>query len=164
MLPEQLEELRLLQSVRHLPPGDRTRRAALVSELLAVALQDEHALLDESRRKRRSVRMRRAVPLEIAWGPHVQRALTLDVSPGGLSTLLAVAPPRAVPLSIRLQLSARDTVTAVARVVAAQTRTRGTWRVSLAIVEMADEDRARLEGWLAADALAQASLPSRRAG
>jgi hypothetical protein len=121
----------------------------------------EHALLAAQRltlkpgeKPRQALRVARALQIDIEIRAGRHRSVTLDVSVGGFSTHMPVAPELGEDMGIALRLPASGTLTCRARVTDARQKGKHV-RVAARFLELPDADRDRLEMFVLDTVLAQ---------
>src|SRR5512145_1565198 len=133
---------------------ERARRAQLNPREAAVyrAGRDElaRALLAAQRltvkpgeTPRQALRVSRALQVELDMPASRQKAVTIDVSTGGFSTLLTKAPPLGDELRFSLRLPASESLAGSCRVTDVKAQT-GNVRVAFQFVGLSAEERERL--------------------
>lgn len=153
MRPESLSELRALHEKKRSHPLDReeaTRYRAGVDRLLQSALARQEAEAPPGG-KRRAVRVRRAVAVDLHWSTHQARSLTLDLGTGGFAAFLGTPPPDG-PLVAVLHVRRGAPVKVAARVASAWTA-RGRVRTSFAFTDVPDVEAARLQDYVVEELL-----------
>ena len=118
----------------------RAQREELARALLAA----QHLALKPGEVARRALRVPRALQADLQAEDYKQRAVTADLSSGGFSTLLGVAPGRARELSCQLRLPGQEPVKCRVRVADVKAL-EGVTRVAFAFVDLPEADRERLE-------------------
>ena len=93
---------------------------------------------------RQSLRVARALQVDLEWPKGQVRAVTLDLSAGGFATLMAKAPSQADEVTCTFRLPGGDTTKATARVVNIQVQPTSV-RVAYAFQGLAEAERERLE-------------------
>jgi hypothetical protein len=124
-------------------------RAAAVDRLLADELARQEAEARRGCARRRTVRVRRAVAVELEWPTGRARTLTMEIGTGGFSVLLGTPPRAGEVLAALVHLRRGAPVRATVRVASLWRRAAGAVRVSLAITEMLQHDRVALEAYVA---------------
>jgi hypothetical protein len=160
MSPDVLEALRSLHERKRLyglQGEEITTYRGHADRLLTMALARQEAQAGRAGSHRRSVRLRRAVPVDLQWGSNTTRCLTLDLGAGGFAVLLGDPPPAGQPLVAMLHLRRGTCVRAGVRLVKAVTH-RGCVRASLSLIDVPQLDAVRLQEYLV-EALLPASSP-----
>jgi len=137
-----------------LGPGEEARYRSGRDELSRVLVAAQRLTLKPGETPRQALRVTRALHLEISLSSGQQRAVTVDVSTGGLSTLLPAALPLGEELSVALRLPASGSLSCQARVTDARPEGKQ-YRVAARFVDLAPADRERLEVFVLDTALAQ---------
>ena len=135
-------------------PAYRTARDELVHALL-IAQQITH---EYGHSARQTIRVAWAFQVYLGPAHACTRAVTLDVSAGGFSTLLGNPPSADQEIEFSIRLPGSTSLTGTARVVAAVPKP-GTYRVSLAFVTLREGDAERLNAFLFDKILAQLPGP-----
>jgi len=128
----------------------RTGRDELARALLAA----QRLTVRPGETARRSLRVGRALQVDLELGTVRERTVTIDVSTGGFSCVLPDAPPVGGEAGYSLRLPASDPLGGRARVQDVKIL-QGTARVSLAFLDTSEEDRERLEAFVFDTVLAQ---------
>ena len=124
-------------------------------EQLARALCAAQGLTQaEGQTARQTFRVAQAFQLEVKLPLSDCRALTLDLSLGGFSTVIAQAPEGHEPISFSLKLPGGDPLTGKAKAISVK-RQPGNYRVSFAFVGLSEEELGRVERVLFDYALAR---------
>jgi len=144
---------------------ERARRGALTAselaayrsgrdELARALLAAQRLTLKSGETPRQALRVSRALQVELDLPTTRQRAVTVDLSTGGFSTLLDKAPPVGDDMGVSLRLPAADPVVCRARVT--DVRPQGNHvRVAARFEAMPAADRERLELFVFDTVLAQ---------
>ena len=138
------------------PDGWAAYRAAR-DELARAMLAAQRAALRPGESPRRQLRVARAVQAELEWSVDKLRAVTLDLSSGGMAVLLAKPPPREEEIRVQLRVPGGDPIRARARLAGVQQQPASV-RVALAFTEISDADRDRVELLVFDTVLQQLSL------
>jgi c-di-GMP-binding flagellar brake protein YcgR len=93
---------------------------------------------------RNSLRVARALQVDLDWAVGGTRAMTIDLSAGGIAVLLDKAPPQGEELKYTLRLGGGVTVAGQARVVNVRLQPNNV-RVALAFQNISEADREKLE-------------------
>ncbi len=123
-------------------------------ELARALLAAQRLALRPGETPRRALRVARALQVDLDLGTSRERAVTLDLSTGGLSCLLAKAPPVGDEVGFSLRLPASDPLTGRARVADVKVLP-GNVRVSFQFANPSEADRERLELFVFDTVLAQ---------
>jgi hypothetical protein len=126
---------------------DRIDRAAYLAgraELGQVMLAAQRLSLRPGLTPRRSIRVARALQLDIEMGGHQLRSVTSDLSTGGLSTMLSRAPSVGDDVGLVLRLPVEAPVACRARVTDVR-REAEQHRVSARFLDLSPQDCERLE-------------------
>ena len=121
-----------------LSPADRDEYRRLRSAFRGAMLDLQNAGLASGQHRRATVRIRRAVQVDLSGPSFKSRTATLDVGLGGFSALLPEQPSRDAKLTARLRASAQRSVEASVTVVSARRRLRAA-QVSFAFGERAGD-------------------------
>ena len=113
---------------------DELARALLAAQRLTVA---------PGQPPRQTIRVARALQLDLDLLTSRERAVTLDLSTGGFSCLLAKAPPLGDEARFTLRLPGADTLSGTARVTDARPNA-GNTRVSFQMIGLSTEERERV--------------------
>jgi len=144
---------------------ERARRGALTpselaayrsgrDELARALLAAQRLTLKSGETPRQALRVSRALQVELDLPTARQRAVTIDLSTGGFSTLLDKAPPVGDDMGVSLRLPAADPVVCRARVTDVRPQ-GGHVRVAARFEAMPLPDRERLELFVFDTVLAQ---------
>lgn len=125
-------------------------------ELARALLAAQRLTLRPGETPRRALRVARALQVDLDLVTSRERAVTIDLSTGGLSCLLAKAPPVGDEVGFSLRLPASDPLAGRARVTDAKVLP-GNVRVSFQFLNQTDADRERLELFVFDTVLAQLS-------
>jgi hypothetical protein len=125
-------------------------------ELARALLAAQRLTLRPGETPRRALRVARALQVDLDLVTSRERAVTVDLSTGGFSCLLAKAPPVGDEVGFSLRLPASDPLAGRARVTDAKALP-GNVRVSFQFVSPSDADRERLELFVFDTVLAQLS-------
>ncbi len=125
-------------------------------ELARALLAAQRLTLRPGETPRRALRVARALQVDLDLGTSRERAVTIDISTGGLSCLLAKAPPVGDEAGFSLRLPAADPLAGRARVTDVRSLP-GNVRVSFQFVNPSDADKERLELFVFDTVLAQLS-------
>ncbi len=123
-------------------------------ELARALLAAQRLTLRPGETPRRALRVGRALQVDLDLATSRERAVTIDLSTGGFSCLLAKAPPVGDEVGFSLRLPASDPLAGRARVTDVKVLP-GNVRVSFQFVNQADADRDRLETFVFDTVLAQ---------
>jgi hypothetical protein len=113
-------------------------------ELARALLGAQAAALKPGEVPRQMLRVARAVQADIEWSVDRVRAVTLELSAGGFSALLAKTPPTDEEIKVQLRLPGVDPVAGRARV-AGSVPLPAAVRVSFAFLGLGASERDRLE-------------------
>lgn len=127
-----------------LPPADRDVYLSGRDELARALLAAKRVSLKPGETPRQALRVARALQVDLETTTSRQRAMTIDLSLGGFSCLLAKAPPANEDMRYVLRLPAGDTFEGIARAVEV-TAQPGNVRVSFSFRGMSESARERLE-------------------
>jgi c-di-GMP-binding flagellar brake protein YcgR len=121
-LSETIEEFRDLHEQARLgalhPPGHATYRAER-GRLAQLLLSAQHVALQPGQRKRRALRVARALPADIEFEDGTVRAVTLQISSGGFAARLVSGVRLGEEVEVVLRMPGARALRAHARVVAA---------------------------------------------
>lgn len=125
--------------------GEREKRVydAGREELARALLAAQHVMMRPGQKPRQSLRVARALQVEVTLPGGKVRAVTMDVSVGGFGAVLGARPPEGT-WDFSLKLPGGDLLAGTARVVDVR-QLPGSVRVAFAFVEIAPADLARLE-------------------
>jgi hypothetical protein len=99
-----------------LRPGEETTYDSLREELARTLLAAQKLALLPGQQARRALRVARAIQVEVELGGERHRTVTLDLSTGGFSTLLARPPELGLVVGVSLRLPATEPVQCRARI------------------------------------------------
>jgi hypothetical protein len=142
-------QLREAELARYRSGRDELARALLAAQRLQ---------LKDHETPRRALRVARALQVDLDFGTARERAITLDLSTGGFSCLLAKAPPLGDEAGLSLRLPAAEPLTGRARVQDVKVQ-QGNARVAFSFVGLSDGERERLELFVFDTVLAQLTQP-----
>jgi c-di-GMP-binding flagellar brake protein YcgR len=128
----------------------RTGRDELARAMLAA----QRLQLKEHETPRRALRVARALQLDLDLGTSRERAISLDLSTGGFSCLLAKAPPLGEEVGFSLRIPASDALAGRARVQDVKPQ-QGNARVAFVFVNLTEAEKERLELFVFDTVLAQ---------
>ncbi len=123
-------------------------------ELARALLAAQRLTLRPGETPRRALRVARALQVDLDLATSRERAVTIDLSTGGFSCLLAKAPPVGDEAGFSLRLPASDPLAGRARVTDAKARP-GTVRVAFQFVNQSDAEKERIELFVFDTVLAQ---------
>jgi hypothetical protein len=141
---------------RQLDPREQAVYRSGRDELARALLAAQRLTLKPGETPRQALRVARALQVDLDLVTSHQRAITIDLSMGGFSCLLAKAPPIGDEVGYTLRIPGAETLSGRARVADAKALT-GNARVSFQLVNVAPEDRERLELFVFDTVLAQLS-------
>ncbi len=127
-----------------LPGGDRAAYRAGREELARALVAAQRLVLRPGETARQVLRIARALQVDLDLATARQRAVTVDLSISGFSTLLDRGPPLGEELGLTLRLPASEPLVGRARVVGLKPST-GAVRVSAQFVGLSEADVERLE-------------------
>jgi hypothetical protein len=130
----------------------RTGRDELARALLAA----QRLTLKPGETPRRAMRVARALQVDIDMLTARERAITIDISTGGFSCLLAKAPPLGDEVGISMRIPAADPLACRARIADVKPQA-GNVRVAFQFLALSDGDKERLEMFVFDTVLAQLS-------
>ncbi len=125
-------------------------------ELARALLAAQRLTLRPGAIPRRALRVGRALQVDVDLPTSRERAVTIDLSTGGFSCLLAKAPPVGDEVGFSLRLPASDPLAGRARVTDVKVLP-GNVRVSFQFANQSDADKERLELFVFDTVLAQLS-------
>ncbi len=125
-------------------------------ELARALLAAQRLTLRPGETPRRALRVGRALQVDLDLLTSRERAVTIDLSTGGFSCLLAKAPPVGDEVGFSLRLPASDPLAGRARVTDVKVLP-GNVRVSFQFANASESDRERLELFVFDTVLAQLS-------
>lgn len=123
-------------------------------ELARALLAAQRLTVKPGETARSALRVSRALQLELDLPTAQVRAVTIDVSTGGFSTLLSKAPALGEELRFSIRLPAAEPLAGRCRVTDVKAQT-GNVRVSAQFIGLSPEDRERLEVFVFDTVLAQ---------
>lgn len=123
-------------------------------ELARALLAAQRLSLRPGETPRRALRVARALQVDLDLVTSRERAVSIDVSTGGFSCLLAKAPPLGEEVGFSIRLPAAEALAGRARVQDAKVLP-GNVRVSFSFVNQAEADRERVEMFVFDSVLAQ---------
>ncbi len=123
-------------------------------ELARALLAAQRLTVKPGETPRQALRVSRALQIELDMPTAHQRAVTIDVSTGGFSTLLSRAPSLGEEVRYSLRMPASDPLTGQCRVTDVKAQT-GNVRVSFQFVGITPEERERIEVFVFDTVLAQ---------
>jgi hypothetical protein len=139
-----------------LSPADlqvyRTGRDELARALLAA----QRLTLKPGETARRALRVARALQVDLDMLTSRERAITIDISTGGFSCLLAKAPPLGDEVGISLRIPAADPLVCKARIADVKPQA-GNVRVAFQFLALPDDEKERLETFVFDTVLGQLS-------
>ena len=130
----------------------RTGRDELARALLAA----QRLTLKPGETPRQALRVARALQVDIDMLTSRERAITIDVSTGGFSCLLAKAPPLGEEVSVTLRIPASEPLAGRARIADAKPQA-GNVRLAFQFTGLSEDERERLETFVFDTVLAQLS-------
>ncbi len=133
---------------------DLTGYHAARDELARALLAAQHLTLRPGQRPRRVLRVARALQADIEFHDGSERAMTLDVSAGGFSALLARPPKLDDEVKVALRVPGGEPLRTVARVLEVKQQV-GNARACFTFVGLDEADTERLEVFVFDAALAQ---------
>ncbi len=153
-----LEFRQLHEKARRGQLSERERQAYRSGrdELARALLAAQRLTLRPGETPRRALRVGRALQVDLDLATARDRAVTIDLSTGGFSCLLAKAPPVGDEVGFSLRLPASDPLAGRARVTDVKVLP-GNVRVSFQFVNQGDAERERLELFVFDTVLAQLS-------
>jgi hypothetical protein len=128
----------------------RTGRDELARALLAA----QRLQLKEHETPRRALRVARALQVDLDLGTSRERAISIDISTGGFSCLLAKAPPLGEEVGFSLRIPAAEALAGRARVQDVKVQP-GNARIAFAFVNLSDAEKERIELFVFDTVLAQ---------
>jgi hypothetical protein len=99
-----------------LGPGEESTYDSLREELARTLLAAQKLALLPGQQARRALRVARAIQVDIELGGETHRTVTLDLSSGGFSTLLARPPEPGMVVGVSLRLPATEPLQCRARI------------------------------------------------
>jgi hypothetical protein len=123
-------------------------------ELARALLAAQRLSLRPGELPRRALRVARALQVDLDLFTSHERAVTIDISTGGFSCLLAKAPPFGDEVGFSLRLPASEALVGRARVQDVKVLP-GNVRVSFSFVNQGEEDKERVETFVFDTVLAQ---------
>ncbi|HEU4383602.1 MAG TPA: PilZ domain-containing protein [Anaeromyxobacteraceae bacterium] len=137
-------ELHRKDAAGSLSAGEREEYRSGRDELARALLAVQRLSLKPGETARQSLRVARALQVDLEWPKGKVRSVTLDLSAGGFATLMAKAPSQSDDVECVFRLPGGDEMKARARVVNIQVQGAAV-RVAFAFQKLPEEDRARLE-------------------
>ncbi len=137
-----------------LPDRDLQAYRAGRDELARALLAAQRLALRPGEIPRRALRLARALQVDLDLVTSRERAVTIDISTGGLSCLLAKGPPVGEEVGFALRIPASEPLAGRARVQDVKVLP-GNVRVSFAFLGVSEADRERLELFVFDTVLAQ---------
>lgn len=113
-------------------------------ELARAVLAVQHLTLKPGETARQSLRVARALQVDLGWPKGQIRTITLDLSIGGFASLMAKAPAQSDVVACVFRLPGGEQLAAKARVVDVVMQVSAA-RVAFAFQDLPDEDRDRIE-------------------
>lgn len=139
-------ELHKKAGAGRLPPEEREEYQKRRDELARTLIAIQKLSLKPGETPRQSLRVARVLQVDLEWPKGKVRAVTLDISAGGFSTLMAKAPSQSDEVSCVFRLPGAEELEAKARVVNIAIQSAATAvRVAFAFVGLAEADRDRME-------------------
>lgn len=123
-------------------------------ELARALLAAQRLTVKPGETPRSALRVSRALQLDLDLPTSHVKAVTIDVSTGGFSTLMSKAPPLGEEVRFSLRMPAAEAVSGRCRVTDVRAQT-GNVRVSFQLVGLPPEDRERIEVFVFDTVLAQ---------
>jgi hypothetical protein len=123
-------------------------------ELARALLAAQRLTVKPGETPRQALRVSRALQLDLEMPTSQQRAVTIDVSTGGFSTLLSRSPALGEEVRFTLRMPAAEPLTGQCRVTDAKAQT-GNVRVSFQFTGLSAAERERLEVFVFDTVLAQ---------
>ena len=127
-----------------LSEGEQLAYRAGRDELARALLAAQRLTLRPGETPRRALRVARALQVDLDLVTSRERAVTIDLSTGGFSCLLAKAPPLGDECGFSLRLPATEPLAGRARVTDARAAV-GSVRMSFQFVGLSEADKERLE-------------------
>jgi len=123
-------------------------------ELARALLAAQRLTLKPGETPRQALRVARALQVDLDLLTSRERAITIDLSTGGFSCLLAKAPPLGDEIGYSMRIPASDPLAGRARIADVKPHS-GNVRVAFQLVGMPPEDKERLELFVFDTVLAQ---------
>lgn len=124
--------------------GEEATYQSMREELARTMLAAQKLALQPGQQARRTLRVARALPVEVELEGQEQRTLTLDVSAGGFSTLLARPPAAGAVVGVTLRLPGSEPIKCQASISEVKPLP-GSARVSAQFLDLQPKALARLE-------------------
>lgn len=137
-----------------LGPDDLQTYRAARDELARALLSAQRLTVKPGETPRSSLRVARALQVDLDMLTSSARAITVDLCTGGFACLLAKAPPSGDEIGYSLRLPGTDPLTGKVRVADIKPQ-QGNVRVSFQFVGMSGEERERVELFVFDTVLAQ---------
>ncbi len=139
-----------------LSPDDLQTYRAARDELARALLSAQRLTVKPGETPRGSLRVARALQVDLDMLTSNARAITVDLCTGGFACLLAKAPPAGDEVGYSLRLPGSDPLTGKVRVADIKPQ-QGNVRVSFQFIGMSGEERERVEMFVFDTVLAQIS-------
>ena len=139
---------------RMLGPGEEHTYRAGRDELARALLAAQRLTLKTGQTARLALRVARALQIEMDLPTSREKSVTLDLSTGGFSTLLAKAPPLGDVVGISMRLPAAEPLVCKVRITDVRPQA-GHVRVAGSFVDLTADERERLELFIFDAVLAQ---------
>lgn len=141
---------------KQLNPADLAAYRKGRDELAFALLAAQRLTLKPGETPRRALRVARALQIDLDMLTSRERAITIDISTGGFSCLLAKAPPLGDEVGIQMRIPASDPLICKARIADVKPQA-GNVRAAFQFTGLSDEDKERLEMFVFDTVLAQLS-------
>lgn len=141
---------------KQLSPADLGTYRKGRDELAYALLAAQRLTLKPGETPRRALRVARAMQVDLDLLTARERAITIDVSTGGFSCLLAKAPPLGDEVGISMRIPASEPLVCRARIADVKPQS-GNVRVAFQFLALSEDDRERLELFVFDTVLAQLS-------
>jgi hypothetical protein len=139
-----------------LKEGEESTYLAARDELARAMVAAQRLSLKPGEKARHKLRVARALQLDLEIGGRYQRTVTLDLSAGGFSTVLAMPPGLGESMGVTLRLPAAESLACRARVTDVKPQD-GSARVAAAFISLPPADLERLERFVIDAVLAMLS-------
>ncbi|MFT3915891.1 MAG: PilZ domain-containing protein [Anaeromyxobacteraceae bacterium] len=141
---------------KQLNPTDLSAYRKGRDELAFALLAAQRLTLKPGETPRRALRVARALQVDLDLITSRDRAITIDISTGGFSCLLAKSPPLGDEVSIQMRMPASDPLVCKVRIADVKPQS-GNVRVAFQFLGLSEDEKERLELFVFDTVLAQLS-------